>query len=100
MSLLRLTTNFLGPRLRRAAEVAGLLTGLLASAPVAWWAWRTFVRSVETGSYYFGEINLPEWPAKLFFFIAFFTVSLRLGLMLAQTLAGEAGDARASEGSG
>lgn len=77
-----LTYNLFGRRMRRVADFVALLVGLVAAAPIAYWAWRNFIKSVESGSYYFGEIDLPEWPAKLFFFIAFFTITLRLVLML------------------
>lgn len=87
-----LAYGLFGPRMRRAADLVALVVGLLATAPLTWWAWKTFTKSVDTGAYYFGEINVPEWPAKLFFFIAFFTVSLRLALKLLQMLTGVGND--------
>ncbi|OWU83112.1 hypothetical protein ATO6_19815 [Oceanicola sp. 22II-s10i] len=83
---------FFGQRMQRIADFVALVVGLLASAPITYWAWKNFMKSVDTGAYYFGEINLPEWPAKLFFFIAFLTVSVRLALMLLQMLAGVRND--------
>lgn len=74
----------LGSRLRRLADLGTIIIGLLASTPIAYWAFVNFRKSVASGAYYFGEINLPEWPAKFFFFLAFTTVALRLLILLVQ----------------
>lgn len=74
--------GFFGPALRRISDLTAILVGLVATAPIVIWAGRNFLRSVEIASYYSGINNLPEWPARFFFFLAFLMVALRLLIML------------------
>lgn len=85
----------LGRSLRRAADFAAIIVGLVASLPVSVWAFVNFRKSFRSGAYYFGEMNLPEWPAKLLFFLAFATISLRLLIQLVQLAKGDLGEVEA-----
>ncbi|TYR33395.1 TRAP transporter small permease [Mesorhizobium microcysteis] len=78
-----------GPKGRTAAELVAVAAGLVAVVPVALWAVGDFLAFLRSGRYYYGQLNMPEWPARLFFATGFILVWLRLTHHLLAELAGE-----------
>ncbi len=47
-------------------------------------SWGAFNHSVESGSYFSGELELPEWPGRFFFFIGAALFYIRLLIIFFQ----------------
>ncbi len=47
--------------------VFGSVVGLLALAPLIWTGWREAYDTIESGSFYFGQLSLPKWPGRVIF---------------------------------
>ncbi|TMM51262.1 TRAP transporter small permease [Sulfitobacter sabulilitoris] len=67
-----------GPRLRSGLIVLGSFMGLIALAPLIYAGWREFIDVVESGSFFYGDLNLPKWPGRLLFVIGIVACWLRL----------------------
>ncbi len=75
--------------LQRICDIIGLLAGLIAFLPIAYWAWIDTTKFLRRGSYYYGELQLPEWPTHAAFLVGFAVLSLRLLLLFAMRLGGQ-----------
>lgn len=64
-------------------SVLTVVVGLMAALPIAYAGLRAFNDALSSGSFYFGVLNLPEWPGKLAFILgyAFFVVRLLILLV-------------------
>lgn len=78
-----------GPKGRKVAKLIAVAAGLIAIVPVALWAFGDFMSFFRSGRYYYGRLNMPEWPARLFFATGFILVCLRLTHHLLAEIAGE-----------
>jgi TRAP-type C4-dicarboxylate transport system permease small subunit len=74
--------NLLPPRARDALVIFGSVVGLLALAPMIWAGWREFTGTLESGSYYFGDLNIPKWPGRALFLLGMAFCWLRLALLV------------------
>lgn len=68
--------------LRRLARMA-LVVALVAVLPVLYSASFSLIDAIETGNYYFGLLNWPEWPGRLVFLFAYVLFAARLIHLLA-----------------
>jgi TRAP-type C4-dicarboxylate transport system permease small subunit len=67
--------------------VAGSVFGLLALAPLLWAGWREAAKTIESGSFFFGELMLPKWPGRVAFLIGLGFCALRLAVLAVQDVA-------------
>lgn len=67
-----ITINFLFKRLSKNAKLwmlaLGSLISLLILLPLAASAWLGFLHAANSGAYFFGDLELPEWPGRFAFF--------------------------------
>lgn len=73
--------NRMSKRLKLWTLAVGSIISLLILFPLALSAWKEFSHTVEAGSYFFGELDLPEWPGRLAFFAGAVLFVLRLALI-------------------
>lgn len=71
-------TSRAGPRVRIFLDILASLIGLVALVPITISAWKAFVRVWNEGSYFFGVLNLPEWPGNFVYIIGIAVFMLRL----------------------
>ena len=71
-------TGALPRRAQYALNVLGSLIGFLATLPIAYAGWLDLTHVLAEGSYFFGDLYLPEWPGRLIFFIGYFVFVARL----------------------
>jgi hypothetical protein len=50
--------------------------------PLAFSAWQGFFHAASSGSYFFGELELPEWPGRFAFFAGAVLFVVRLSLIV------------------
>lgn len=62
--------------------VFGSLFGALALTPLIWSGGRELVHQWSTGSAFYGDLNLPQWPGRLAFVIGISLCWLRLVVMV------------------
>jgi TRAP-type C4-dicarboxylate transport system permease small subunit len=68
-------------RMQDILIVVGSVAGMLALAPLIYAAWNETVKTVTSGSFYFGELMLPKWPGRVIFLIGMIFCWIRLLLM-------------------
>lgn len=80
-------TAHAGRRVRILLDILASLIGVLALVPITISAWRSGLRVWEEGSYFFGVLNLPEWPGYFAYIVGmgFFVLRL-LDLLVYDTL--------------
>ena len=66
--------------------VFGSVIGLLALMPLLYAGWNEVSKTFSSGSYYFGQLNLPKWPGRVIFLIGLGFCWLRLLLMVMSDL--------------
>lgn len=78
-----------------ALNLLGSLIGSLTLLPILYGGYLGFESVATDGAYFFGELNLPEWPGRLIFLVGYIVFILRLlvltgedALTVAQTLRG------------
>ncbi|MEM8840052.1 MAG: TRAP transporter small permease [Pseudomonadota bacterium] len=77
----------LAPRPLRAVLIAlGSLVGLLALIPLIFAGSREFFSTLESGSFFFGDLNLPKWPGQLLFVIGLSFFWIRLFVLFVQDI--------------
>ena len=75
-------SNKLPPRAQDWLIVWGGVFGLFALSPLIYAGWREAVHTIESGSFFFGQLNLPKWPGRVVFLIGVSFCWLRLLLMV------------------
>ncbi len=75
-------SNKLPPRVQDWLIVWGGVFGLFALSPLIYAGWREAVHTIESGSFFFGQLNLPKWPGRVVFLIGVSFCWLRLLLMV------------------
>ena len=60
----------------------GTLISLLILIPLALSAWQGFSHAASSGAYFFGELELPEWPGRFAFFAGAALFIMRLSIIL------------------
>lgn len=76
----------LGPRTKLNLLAFGTSFGFLALLPLTYAAWNEFAYAYESETYFFGDLELPEWPGKLAFVVGLVFFVLRLALLTASDL--------------
>lgn len=71
-------------RIRGCCIIFGSIVGMLALLPLIYAAGREVIHMAASGSFYFGDLNLPKWPGRAIFVIGIAVCWLRL-LALAVT---------------
>ncbi|MBJ6136072.1 TRAP transporter small permease [Marinobacter litoralis] len=71
-------TNRFGPRVQVALNILSAVVGICAVAPIAYAAYISMVDALESGSYFFGLLELPKWPGRIAFFIGYGIFFIRL----------------------
>ncbi|MES9971784.1 MAG: TRAP transporter small permease [Candidatus Thiodiazotropha sp.] len=59
----------------------GSMISLLILCPLAFAAWIDFSHAVDAGAYFFGELELPEWPGRFAFLLGAVLFVLRLSVI-------------------
>ncbi|MCF7699001.1 TRAP transporter small permease [Loktanella sp. M215] len=81
-----IVVEFLSNRLPMRAQgwlvVFGGLVGLFALSPLLYAGWSEVTHTIGSGSYYFGQLNLPKWPGRVLFLIGMSFCWLRLLLLV------------------
>lgn len=68
----------LGDSARRMLDLVAIAAGLIAILPVALWAIGDFLAFFQSGRFYYGKLQMPEWPARLFFALGLALVAMRI----------------------
>ncbi len=76
----------LGKRTQLCLMAFGTVFGFLTLLPLVYAAWNELLYAVESETYFFGDLELPEWPGKLAFFVGLFFFIIRLSLLMASDL--------------
>lgn len=71
-------TNWAGARLRRILALLGHLVGLVFLTFLTWAGWRQFRSAWETGEYYKGVVDIPNWIGTGLFVLCLGIALLRL----------------------
>lgn len=75
-------TNRLPLRIQSWLVVFGTGFGVVALTPLVYASWNETLHSLQSGGFYFGQLNLPKWPGHLIFLIGLSFCWLRLLLLL------------------
>lgn len=59
-------------------NVIACVVGLVAAGVLFYAGYKSITEVLRSGSYYFGTLQLPEWPGKLMFFAGYVLFTLRL----------------------
>ncbi|MEM8870428.1 MAG: TRAP transporter small permease [Pseudomonadota bacterium] len=70
--------NHFPAALNRWIAVLAALIGLIIVVTLLNSGWAQFTKNWANGAHYGGDFNLPKWPSRAVFVIAFFFVTLRL----------------------
>ena len=62
--------------------VGGSAFGLFALSPLIYAGWREVAHTVESGAFFFGQLNLPKWPGRVVFLVGISFCWLRLLLIV------------------
>jgi TRAP-type C4-dicarboxylate transport system permease small subunit len=77
-----LFTNWVSERGRIRLDILATVVGLLMIGPLTWATGIALWQAIDYGSYFDGDLYLPEWPGRLMFFLGFLMTVIRLVLML------------------
>lgn len=77
-------TNHLPPRIVSWFVVFGSVFAVLALTPIIFSSYRDLSHQLTTGSAFYGDLNLPQWPGRLAFVVGIALCWLRLLLMAVQ----------------
>ena len=70
--------NLFGKRVKLFILLLGSLLVLAPMLLMVMASWGSFSHALASGSYFSGELELPEWPGRLFFFVGLAFFYLRL----------------------
>jgi len=79
-------TKRAGPPFRLVLAVLAAAVGVAMILPLGFAAYESFVRVVEKGSYFDGDLFWPEWPGRLMFAIGFALLAVRLLVSLVRAV--------------
>lgn len=75
-------SNKMPTRVQDWLIVGGSIFGLFALSPLIFAGWRETVHTIESGAFFFGQLNLPKWPGRVIFLIGISFCWLQLLLMV------------------
>ncbi len=61
-----------------ALNALACIIGLIAAAVLFYAGYQALADTLRTNAFYFGTLQLPEWPGKLAFFVGYAVFTLRL----------------------
>lgn len=70
--------------LHPALNVLAAAVGLLAVMPIGYGAFLAMIHAIESGNYFFGILELPEWPGRTAFFAGYALFFIRLIVLFVQ----------------
>ena len=79
-------TNRLPVRVQGWLVVFGTAFGVVALTPLIYASWKEMVHTLQSGAFYFGQLNLPKWPGYLIFLIGMSFCWLRLLLLVIEDI--------------
>ena len=74
------------PRIRAWLVIFGSVMGLVALAPLIYASLRELAHAIESGEYFFGDLELPLWPGRLVFLLGLSVCWLRLLVLVIQDI--------------
>lgn len=74
-------TNMLPSRVVDHFMIFGTLFGVFALTPLIYSGGKELMHQINTGSAFYGDLNLPQWPGRLAFVIGISLCWLRLVIM-------------------
>ena len=77
-------TNWISSRGHAWLDILAGIVALVMVVPLTWATGQVFLHAAEFGSYFDGDLYLPEWPGRLTFFIGFAMMTLRFLIQLGQ----------------
>lgn len=80
-------TNMLSPRVVNCFVIFGTLFGVFAMTPLIYSGGKELMHQINTGSAFYGDLNLPQWPGRLAFVIGISLCWLRLVVMALSDIA-------------
>ncbi|SPJ22600.1 TRAP transporter small permease [Palleronia abyssalis] len=72
-----LSQHFPG-RVQDCLVILGGVIGLLALLPLLWAGYREAASAIESGGFFFGQLNLPKWPGRVLFLFGLIVCWVRL----------------------
>ncbi|QFU08015.1 Tripartite ATP-independent periplasmic transporters, DctQ component [Rhodobacteraceae bacterium THAF1] len=73
-------------RVQDLLVILGGIIGLLALIPLIWAGWKEAVTAIESGSFFFGQLNLPKWPGRVLFLIGVVLCWVRLAVQVVEDI--------------
>ncbi|WP_288902940.1 TRAP transporter small permease [uncultured Sneathiella sp.] len=71
-------TSHMPDRWQPGLNLLSSLVGSLMLLPILYGGYLDFDSVTSDGAYFFGELNLPEWPGRLIFLVGYIVFVLRL----------------------
>lgn len=75
-------TNQFPARMQGWFVVFGTAFGVLALSPLIYAGWKETLHAMQSGGFYFGQLQLPKWPGHLLFLVGMSFCWLRLLLLV------------------
>ena len=73
-------------RVQDALVILGGIIGLLALLPLIWAGWHEATGTIESGSFFYGQLNLPKWPGRVIFLVGVVLCWIRLAVQVVQDI--------------
>ena len=77
-------TNAMPERAQPWISLLGSIAGFLVLLPITYGGYAPLAEVIEDGAYFFGDLELPEWPGRLAFFIGFLVFAVRMLVFIAR----------------
>ncbi|MEH6476233.1 MAG: TRAP transporter small permease [Sneathiella sp.] len=74
-------TDHMPDRMQPWLNLLSSVVGLLALLPILYGGYGELTGVIEDGAYFFGDLELPEWPGRAAFLIGYFFFVLRLAVL-------------------
>lgn len=74
-------------RLQNILLVGGSVFALFSLLPLLYAGWNEAVHTINSGGFFFGELQLPKWPGRIIFLLGITFCWLRLIQLLVQDIA-------------
>ena len=71
-------TSLMSDKAQPLLDLLSSVVGFLVLLPIAYGGYLELTSAVEDGAYSFGDLELPEWPGRLTFFVGYFVFAVRL----------------------
>jgi TRAP-type C4-dicarboxylate transport system permease small subunit len=75
-------TNHMPDRIQPWLDFLSSVIGFLVLLPICYGGYLELMGVIEDEAYFFGDLELPEWPGRLAFFVGYVTFVLRLATLV------------------